>query len=124
MHLSQKNFNGIMNGLMSAELVHQNEATDNDDPVLWSHVDESVGTTEGLSGGHVPRKARGSFSESSRPTGPQMFYTRKPNPAINDEKLKAELEAKDIDSDMETNGEDNDGSARTNEIDPRVSARH
>lgn len=35
-----------------------------------------------------------------------MVYTQRPNPVINDEELRAELEAGDIDSDMETNDED------------------
>ena len=40
---------------VSAELVQQNEAN-NDNPLLWSQVDEAVGATDGLSGRHVPRR--------------------------------------------------------------------
>ncbi|XBI84048.1 hypothetical protein VPH35_092436 [Triticum aestivum] len=93
---------------VTAELVHQNGAMDDDNPLLWSHVDEAVGATDGLSGRHLPRRSRGDFSESSPPTGSNIFYTRG----------QAELEAEDIDSDMETNGEDNDGPTRANDIDP------
>lgn len=102
---------------VNAELVHQNEAIDNLDSLLWSHVDEAVGATYGLNGRHLPRRARGDFTEPSRALAPHIFYTRRSNLVINEE-LRAELEAEDFDSDMEDNGEDNDGPTQENDIDP------
>jgi hypothetical protein len=60
---------------VNAELVHQNEALDNQESLLWSHVDEPVGATDGLSGCNLPRRARADFSEPIRAAAPHIFYT-------------------------------------------------
>jgi hypothetical protein len=73
---------------VNAELVHQNEALDNQESLLWSHVDEAVGATDGLSGCNLPRRARADFSGPIRAAAPHMFYTRRTNLVI-DEDLRA-----------------------------------
>lgn len=59
---------------VNAELVHQNEAVDDQDSLLWSHVDEAA---DGLSGRYLPRRARADFSEPIRAAASHIFYTDK-----------------------------------------------
>jgi hypothetical protein len=103
---------------INAELVHQNEAQgldgDGSNSLRWSQVDQALGATEGLQGCSFSRRARGDATTSvpGRPTGPYITYGRRvPNLTVNDPELRAELEEELDDSDMETDGDDNEDSA-------------